>query len=452
MDSAVSRLQCFKAYDIRGRVPGQFHPDLARRIARAYAAHLGPRTVAVGYDVRPSSPAMAQAIHEGLRESGVDVLDVGLGGTEMVYFATFHLGLDGGIMVTASHNPSDYNGLKLVREGGRPISSDSGLLAIEELTRAGTFAPVARRGTLRQVDIRADYVDHLLTYVDGAALAPLDVVCNAGNGAAGLVIDRLEPHLPFRFRKVHHDPDGTFPNGVPNPILPQNRRATSEAVLQARAGVGIAWDGDYDRCFFFDGRGRFIEGCFVVGMLAERALAHDPGGTIIHDPRVIWNTIDVVTAAGGRPVQSKGGHAFMKEAMRREDAVYGGENPGHHFFREFSYCDSGMVPWLIVLEHLCRTGLRLEELVDRRAALFPVSGEINFTVESPSGAIQRALDRYGPEAAAIDRMDGISLEFPLWRFNLRGSNTEPLLRLNVEARGDAALVAAKVQELTELLG
>lgn len=444
-------LNCFKAYDIRGRIPDELNEEIVYRIGRAYAEQFKPAQVAVGRDVRPTSAAFCKALSDGLLDGGSDVVDIGLCGTEEIYFATFHHRFDGGIVVTASHNPLDYNGLKLVREGSRPISGDSGLFTIRDRVAQGSFAAPVRRGKLRILESKTDYVAHLLDYVDIAALPKLKVVVNAGNGCAGPIIDLLEKHLPFEFIKVHHAPDGTFPNGIPNPLLPENRAATAEAVLHHRADVGIAWDGDFDRCFFFDERGEFIEGYYVVGLLAEALLAHHPGARIIHDPRLTWNTIDIVTAAGGVPVQSKTGHAFIKERMRVENAVYGGEMSAHHYFRDFAYCDSGMIPWLLVLEIVGRTGKPLSQLVAERIAAYPASGEINRVLQQVTAAIQCVETRYSPEALVVDRTDGLSLEFADWRFNLRSSNTEPVLRLNVESRGNRCLMEDKTKEILELL-
>ena len=347
-----AELTCFKAYDIRGRIPDELNEDLAYRIGRAYAALLQPRRVAIGHDVRLSSPALSAAVTEGLLDGGAGVLDIGLCGTEEIYFAAFHHQLDGGIMVTASHNPMDYNGMKLVREQAKPISGDSGLFAIRDLAARGQFPESKRRGNLVGRPDKGDYIAHLLSYIDPGALKPLKIVVNAGNGGAGPIIDALEPHLPFRFVKIHHEPDGTFPHGIPNPLLPECRDATAQAVREHNADLGLAWDGDFDRCFFFDASGRFIEGYYLVGLLAETLLARRPGAKIIHDPRLTWNTIQQVRAAGGIPVQSKTGHAFIKERMRREDALYGGEMSAHHYFRDFAYCDSGMIPWLLIAELL----------------------------------------------------------------------------------------------------
>ncbi|MEJ2061253.1 MAG: phosphomannomutase [Gammaproteobacteria bacterium] len=441
----------FKAYDIRGRVPEELDEDLAYRIGRAYAAYLNPGRVVVGRDVRESSETLCAALANGLMDGGADVYDLGLCGTEEVYFATFHHDMDGGIMVTASHNPLGYNGMKLVREGARPISGDDGLQEIEQLARAGRFDEVGRRGELHPLDNREAFVQHLLGYVDPAALKPLRIVVNAGNGGAGLVVDAIESHLPFEFIKIQHEPDGSFPNGIPNPLLPENRSATSEAVIQHGADLGIAWDGDFDRCFFFDERGDFIEGYYIVGLLAEAFLRKHPGEKIVHDPRLTWNTRDMVEALGGVPVQSKTGHAFIKARMRAEDAVYGGEMSAHHYFRDFAYCDSGMIPWLLVAELMSVSGKPLSELVDERVAAYPCSGEINFRVDDTAAKVAAIERHFENEQPHIERVDGLSMEFADWRFNLRASNTEPVLRLNVEARGDQKLMTTRTAELRALI-
>jgi len=446
------RLSCFKAYDIRGRIPDELNRDLAYAISRAYAQWLTPRRVAVGYDVRLTSPEFAGAVRQGLTDSGVDVVDLGGCGTEQVYFATFHLKLDGGVMVTASHNPADYNGLKLVREDARPISADTGLKDIERLVLADEFPAASRVGSVESIDLLGAYVEHLLTYVDRDALKPLTIVSNPGNGGAGVVVEALAPHLPFRIVKLNHDPDGSFPNGIPNPLLPERRDATARRVVEAKADAGIAWDGDFDRCFFFDETGGFIEGYYIVGLLASRVLGRVPGAKIVHDPRLIWNTQDVVTQAGGIPIQSKSGHAFMKEVMRREDAAYGGEMSAHHFFREFAYCDSGMIPWLLALDIMSRTGQPLSALVGERMRLFPTSGEINRRVDDAGAVLARIRAVYGPKASRIDETDGVGMDFQRWRFNLRLSNTEPLIRLNVETKGDPALLEKQTAELLQAIG
>lgn len=447
----MTKLECVMAYDIRGRVPDQLNEDVAYRIGRAYAAFLTPKRVIVGRDVRLSSAPLCSALARGLTDGGADVFDIGICGTEQVYFATFNERMDGGIMVTASHNPIDYNGMKLVREGSRPISGDSGLITIRDVAQANRFPKSPAKGTVTAIATEDAYIAHLLGYIDAHALAPFKVVVNAGNGCAGRIIDLLEKHLPCSFIKVHHEPDGTFPNGIPNPLLPENRAATADAVRTHQADIGIAWDGDFDRCFLFDAAGTFIEGYYIVGLLAAALLAKNPGARIIHDPRLTWNTIDIVTAAGGVPVMSKTGHAFIKERMRAEDAVYGGEMSAHHYFRNFAYCDSGMIPWLLVLEIMSRTGRSLSELVGERMALFPASGEINRVLADPAQAIMSTRKRYESDAIAIDYTDGLSMEFAEWRFNLRCSNTEPVVRLNVESRGDERLMQSKTEELLTLM-
>ena len=449
----MTKINCFKAYDVRGRVPEELDEDIAYRIGRGYAAFVKPRSVAVGRDIRPSSPALTAALVKGLTDSGVDVLDIGIGGTELAYFATFSRELDGGIMVTASHNPPNYNGMKFVREGSRPISADTGLKDIRALAERNEFGPpVAARGKVTQADIKPEYIEHLLSYVDTKALAPLKIVVNAGNGGAGPIVDLLEPHLPFEFIKVYHEPDGTFPNGVPNPMIEANQVVTSERILAERADLGIAWDGDYDRCFLFDELGQFIEGYYIVGLLAQTFLARKAGESVVHDPRLTWNTLDLVSRGRGKAVQSKSGHAFIKQKMREVDAVYGGEMSAHHYFRTFSYADSGMIPWLLVTEVMSRRKATLSALVGERMRAFPASGEINRKVKDAPAVIARVEAEYTPRAIAVDRTDGLSCEFAEWRFNLRSSNTEPLLRLNVESRGDEKLMRARTAELLALLG
>jgi phosphomannomutase len=449
----MTQINCFKAYDVRGRVPEELDEDIAYRIGRGYAAFVKPRTVAVGRDIRASSPPLTAALIKGLTDSGVDVLDIGVGGTELSYFATFSRKLDGGIMVTASHNPPNYNGMKFVREGSRPISADTGLQDIRALAERNEFGPpAAARGKVRHVDVKPEYIEHLLSYVDTKALAPLKIVVNAGNGGAGPIVDLLEPHLPFRFVKVFHEPDGSFPNGVPNPMIEENRTVTIERIRAERADLGVAWDGDYDRCFLFDEVGQFIEGYYIVGLLAQTFLAKSRGERIVHDPRLTWSTLDIVKTGGGEAVQSKSGHAFIKQRMREVDAVYGGEMSAHHYFRQFSYADSGMIPWLLITGIMSARKASLSTLVGERMRAYPASGEINRKVADAKAVIARVEAEYTPRAAAVDRTDGLSVEFADWRFNLRSSNTEPLLRLNVESRGDPKLMQAKTAELLALLG
>ena len=444
-------LDCFKAYDVRGRIPDQLNEEIAYRIGRAYAQVIQPGTVVVGHDIRLTSASIKGALIDGLRLQGISVQDIGLCGTEEIYFATAHLGVGGGIVVTASHNPKDYNGMKFVREGARPISGDSGLADIRALAEHNQFEAAASRGGYATVDTRGAYVQHLLSYVDVAALEPLKIVCTAGNGGAGGVIDALEPHLPFNFVKVHHEPDGEFPNGVPNPLLIENRAVTADRVIAEGADLGIAWDGDFDRCFFFDSAGHFIEGYYIVGLLAEAFLSRLGPQKIVHDPRLTWNTQSIARAAGGEPVLSKTGHAFIKERMREVDAVYGGEMSAHHYFRDFAYCDSGMIPWLLIAGLMSQTKQTLSALVTTRQSAFPCSGEINREVNDPPSLLAAVESQYGAQAIVIEKLDGLGMEFADWRFNLRMSNTEPVVRLNVESRGDEALMAEKTEELLSLI-
>ncbi len=444
-------ISCFKAYDIRGKVPSELNPDLAGRIGRAFVEFLSARRVVVGRDVRASGPELSEALIQGMTAAGADVLDIGLCGTEMVYFATAHLETDGGIMITASHNPPEYNGMKFVREGSRPISSDTGLKEIERLVSLDRFKPAAQTGSVKTADVTDDYIKHLLTYINVSDLPPYKLAVNAGNGCAGPIVDRLEPHLPFTFIKVHHKPDETFPNGIPNPLLPKNRASTSEAVVKNGADIGIAWDGDFDRCFLFDEKGNFIEGYYIVGFLAQALLARHPAARIVYDPRVIWNTIEIVNECGGTPVMCKSGHSFIKDRMRSEDAIYGGEMSAHHYFKDFFFSDSGMVPWLLVLEIMGKSNKPLSQLVEERIERYPVSGEINRRVENPDAVIEKIRKHYEKENPRFDETDGISIEFPRWRMNVRKSNTEPVIRLNVETRQDTILLKEKTGDVTALI-
>jgi phosphomannomutase len=448
----MPQIDCFKAYDVRGKVPGQLNEEIAWLIGRAYVEFLDPRRVAVGRDIRLSSPAISAALIRGITDSGADVLDIGIGGTELAYFATFSQRLDGGIMVTASHNPPDYNGLKMVREEARPLSADTGLMDIKALAEKAEFRSIERKGSITPVEIKPDYIEHLLSYIDARTLKPLRVVVNAGNGGAGEIVDMLEAHLPFEFVKIHHEADGTFPHGVPNPMLEDNRRVTMDAVRTHGADLGVAWDGDYDRCFLFDEAGDFIEGYYIVGLLGQAFLEKNPGASIVYDPRLTWNTLEVAEAFNGKAVKSKSGHAFIKQIMREADAVYGGEMSAHHYFRQFSYADSGMIPWLLITELMCRTGKPLSALIGDRRMRFPISGEINRRVDDAAATLSLLEDRYGANAQFIEHIDGLGVEFDNWRFNVRASNTEPLLRLNVESRGDEALMHEKTDELLALIG
>ncbi len=443
----------FKAYDLRGRVPDSLNAERARQIGQAYAAIIQPTgIVAIGRDMRLSSPDIAQALTEGLNEAGVDTCDIGLCGTEVVYHAASRPGMGGGIMVTASHNPADYNGMKLVREQAIPISADTGLKDIEaRLADKEASVRASQPGTHTHEDLLDDYVSRIRSLVDIDRIQPLKLVVNAGNGCAGPAFDAIADKLPLSITRLHHEPDGHFPNGVPNPLLPENRAETAAAVRQADADFGVAWDGDFDRCFFFDEDGRFIEGYYLVGLFAATLLKKHPGEKIVLDPRLIWNTLDQVSQAGGQALINKSGHAFIKERMRADNALYGGEMSAHHYFRDFSYCDSGMVPWLLLAETISSSGRSLADLVNERIQAFPCSGELNFSVSDTDIVIDHVLGSFPDDHPEIDRTDGISLAFDEWRFNLRASNTEPVIRLNVETRANQALLEDRVGELTRLI-
>ena len=456
----MTTLTCFKAYDIRGKLGEELNTDIAYRIGRAYGEFLKPKTIVVGGDVRLTSEELKLALSDGLRDAGVDILDIGLAGTEEIYFATAHLKIDGGIEVTASHNPMNYNGMKLVREDAKPISGDTGLKDVKRLAEQNQFAEVAAesRGSYKQISVLDAYVDHLLGYIDLKNFTtPLKLVINPGNGAAGHVIDEIEKRfvkaaVPVEFVKVHHHADGNFPNGIPNPLLPECRADSTVAVIESKANMGIAFDGDFDRCFMFDETGAFIEGYYIVGLLAKAFLQKNPGAKIIHDPRLTWNTQDIVKEEGGVAVMSKTGHAFIKERMRAEDAIYGGEMSAHHYFKDFAYCDSGMIPWLLVAELLAIKGNTLSSMVEDRMAAFPASGEINRKIVGANEVIDKIRAVYEADAQHVDLTDGLSIEYTDWRFNLRTSNTEPVVRLNVESKGNTELMNQKTAEILQLLG
>ena len=449
-------MSAFKSYDIRGRLGAELNETIVYRIARAFAAVTGASAVALARDCRESSPALADAVAAGLVASGVRVLDLGMAGTEEMYFATAHLGSGGGICVTASHNPREYNGMKLVGAGAVPLS-DAAFAQIRALTEAGHEPDMVPGGGREdRSSVRADYVAHVAALVGADGIGPLRLVVNAGNGAAGPTLDALAEGLAKRgarldLVRMHNEPDGTFPNGIPNPLLPENRPVTAEAVKAAGANFGVAFDGDFDRCFLFDAEGGFVDGEHVVALLAAAHLAEEPGATIVHDPRVIWAVEDAVRRGGGRSVLAPTGHVFLKAAMRREGAVYGGEMSAHHYFRGFMACDSGMIPWLLAARLVSRRGIGLTDLVKEMRANFPSSGEINFRVADLPAVVARVEADLAPGARGIDRTDGLSLDFGEWRMNLRASNTEPLLRLNVEARGNAGLVAEGVARVRALI-
>lgn len=450
----MQKLTCFKAYDIRGQLGSELDESIAYRIGRAYAEFLKPHKICIGGDVRATTEALKSAVIAGLCDAGVDVIDLGVIGTEEVYFATHHYGLDGGIMITASHNPIDYNGMKMVRRNSRPISNDNGLQDIQRLAEQNQWTPPDRRGTLAYLDHTADYLAHILSYL--GAVRPLKLVVNAGNGAACATVDRIEQafaeqNIPITLVKLFNTPDPTFPNGIPNPILVEQQAVTGNAVVAHQADMGIAWDGDFDRCFFWDHTGRFIEGYYVVGLLAEAFLLKEPGAKIVHDTRLVWNTQEICQQHQGQAIASRTGHAFIKEVMAQHDAIYGGEMSAHHYFRDFAYCDSGMIPWLLVVDLLSRKDATLADLVSQQMLQYPSPGEINSVVVDAESAIRRVYDHYAQEAIAEDHLDGIALSFPQWRFNLRQSNTEPVVRLNLETRNDPELMRTKTHEILSLL-
>ncbi|EPH34553.1 Phosphomannomutase [Acinetobacter guillouiae MSP4-18] len=454
----MNKLTCFKAYDIRGKLGTELNEEIAYKVGRAYGQIYQPKTVVIGCDVRLTSEDLKQATIRGLNDAGVDVLDLGMTGTEEVYFGAFHLDVQGGIEITASHNPMDYNGMKLVRENARPISADTGLKDIQSLAESEQFIEVEKKGTTQKYNILPEFIEHLLTYIDPSKIRPLKLVMNAGNGAAGHVVDAIEEkfkalNIPVEFIKIHNHPDGTFPNGIPNPILVENRDSTRNAVLIHHADMGIAWDGDFDRCFLFDEKGQFIEGYYIVGLLAQAFLLKQAGEKIVHDPRLVWNTLDIIEQYQGIAVQSKSGHAFIKDVMREHNAAYGGEMSAHHYFRDFAYCDSGMIPWLLAILVVSETQQSLSSLVEGMIERFPCSGEINFKVEDTQKTIQKIFDHFADLNPAIDQTDGVSLDFGAWRLNVRASNTEPLLRLNIESRADKNPKPMQdyVDELTQLI-
>ncbi len=454
----MTQLTCFKAYDIRGKLGTELNEDIAYKIGRAYGQIYQPQTVVVGCDIRLSSEDLKQATIRGLNDAGVNVLDLGMTGTEEVYFGTFHLDVQGGIEITASHNPMDYNGMKLVRENSRPISADTGLKEIQALAESGEFTKTTVKGSTEKYNILPEFIEHLMTYIDPAKIIPLKLVVNAGNGAAGHVIDAIEGkfktlNVPVELIKIHHEADGTFPNGIPNPLLVENRDSTRNAVLEHGADMGLAWDGDFDRCFLFDEKGQFIEGYYIVGLLAQAFLLKQSGEKIVHDPRLVWNTLDIAEQYKGETVQSKSGHAFIKQVMREHNAIYGGEMSAHHYFRDFAYCDSGMIPWLLAISVLSETGQSLSSLVEDMIAKFPCSGEINFKVADTQVTIQKIFDHFADQNPVIDQTDGVSLDFGIWRLNVRASNTEPLLRLNIEsdASKNPEPIQVYVDQLTQLI-
>jgi phosphomannomutase len=446
----MSKIAGFKAYDIRGKVPSELNTDLSYKIGRAYSKLIGADKIVLGFDVRKSSKEISEALILGLTESGIDVIDIGLCGTEMIYFSTPHFDADGGIMITASHNPPEYNGMKFVKRGSVPVGYDSGLNEVEKMIVNNQLGGVSKtKGTVKKENVMSSFIENLSQFYDPNKIDSFKVVVNSGNGCAGLAIDALEPKLPVKMIKIFNNPDGNFPNGVPNPMLENNRKPTIEAIKKENADLGVAWDGDYDRCFFFDEKGNFIEGYYIVGLLAKSILKKNPREKIVHDPRLVWNTVEIVEKNGGEAVVSKSGHAFIKQKMREVNAIYGGEMSAHHYFRNNAYSDSGMIPFLLILQLMSEEKKTLSQLVDEMIAAYPCSGEINSTIDSPAGKIKEIEKKYSD--GKVDHLDGISVEYPNWRFNLRPSNTEPIIRLNVESRDDEKLMKKKTDELLKII-
>jgi phosphomannomutase len=446
----MGKIACFKAYDIRGKVPSELNKELTYKIGRAFSKFTNAKKIVIGYDIRKSSIEISEALKKGITDSGVDVIDIGLCGTEMIYFSTPHFDADGGIMITASHNPPEYNGMKFVGKGSVPVGYDSGLNEVEKMIVYNELGEISKtKGSVTKKDVMNAFINNLSKFYDAKKIDSFKVVVNAGNGCAGLSLDQLEPKIPIKMIKIFNNPDGNFPNGVPNPMLEENRKSTINAIKKENAHLGVAWDGDYDRCFFFDEKGNFIEGYYIVGLLAKSILKKHPGEKIVHDPRLVWNTIEVVEKSGGTAVVSKSGHAFIKQKMREVNSIYGGEMSAHHYFRDNAYSDSGMIPFLLILQLMSEEKKTLAQLVDEMIAAYPCSGEINSTIDDPAGKIKEIERKYSD--GKIDHLDGVSIEFPKWRFNLRMSNTEPILRLNVESRGDEKLMKEKTEELLKII-
>ena len=443
------KISSFKAYDIRGQLPHEINSEIAYRVGNATAEYLSAKKMILGRDIRASSKELSESMASGLMDAGVDVIDIGECGTENVYYATGELKSCGGVMVTASHNPSDYNGFKIVSENAKPISSETGLLDIRKIAESDKRLISESRGNLEQRDLNQSYVKKVLSFIDPDSLSKLKVVMNPGNGGAGVYAEYISKNMPIEIIKLNFDPDSSFPNGIPNPMIEENRASTSQAVIDNKADLGIAWDGDFDRCFFFDEKGNFIEGYYLVGLLAKSFLIKNRNERVIYDPRLTWNTIDVVERYGGDAIQCQSGHSFIKKSMRDNDAIYGGEMSAHHYFRDFYYCDSGMIPWLLILEMISEEKMPLSQMIQKYRERYPVSGEINLKVNNTKTIIDSIKEYYLDDALGVDETDGVGMEFEKWRFNLRASNTEPLIRLNVESNSNESLMNEKTRELVD---
>ena len=438
----------FKAYDVRGLYPAELDEEGARAIARAYVEQFEPERIAVGRDMRTMSPSMAAAVIEGAAEAGCTVVDIGMVGTEMTYFAVDHLGLDGGIMVTASHNPKGYTGMKIVRRGAVPVGGDSGLYDVRDRALTGTVA-VKSRGSVTREDVYPAFVERVLSFVDVPSIRPLRVVIDAANGMAGAMLPPILDRLPLDTVRCFFEPDGTFPNHAPNPLLPQNREFIVRKTLEEHADLGVAYDGDADRCFFVDDTGEFVPGDFVTALFAESILEKEPGGKVIYDVRASWAVPETIERAGGVPLLNRVGHAFFKERMRRDGAVFGGEVSAHYYFRDFSQSDSGTVPFLLMVELLSRREQKLSELLRPYRERYFLTGELNTPVKDVAVKLQELKERFGKEGT-VSHLDGISVDAADWHMNVRPSNTEPLLRLNLEARSQE-LMERKRDEVLEVI-
>ncbi len=437
----------FKAYDVRGIYPSQLDEDGAYRIARAYTVHFEPRSVALGHDMRLSSPSLAAAAADGIADAGGDVADLGLVGTEMLYHAVTELELDGGICVTASHNPKEYAGMKIVRRGALPVGGDSGLAEIRALAEAG-FEEPAQRGTVSTQDVWPSFVAKVLSLVDVEAIRPLRVVIDAANGMAGAMLPPVLEQLPqLDVVRCYFDPDGSFPNHEPNPLLPENREFIVRKVKEESADLGVAYDGDADRCFFVDDTGEFVPGDFATALMAQAVLEKAAGEKVIYDVRASWAVPETIERAGGIPLVNRVGHAFIKQRMRAEDAVFAGEVSAHYYFREYSQADTGVVPFLVMLELVSKSGQRLSELLRPFREHFFLTGEINTPVSDVPLKLQELKERYTGEGGRVSHLDGISIDFDDWHFNVRPSNTEPLLRLNLEALSEGLMVEKRDEVL-----
>jgi phosphomannomutase len=438
--------RAFKAYDVRGIYPDELDEAGAHAIGRAYVEEFEPRKIAVGRDMRLSSPSMADAFMRGAAEAGADVLDLGLVGTEMVYFAVGDLGLDGGAAVTASHNPKEYTGMKIVRRGALPVGGDSGLLDIRTRAMSGDSARTGPEGTIAPYDIWPAFVERVLSFVDVSKIRPLRVVIDAANGMAGVMLPLVLDHLPIDAVRCYFEPDGTFPNHEPNPLLPENREFIVRKTLEEGADLGVAFDGDADRCFFVDDTGEFVPGDFVTALLAESVLEKEPGAKIIYDVRASWAVPETIRRAGGVPLVNRVGHAFIKHRMRQESASFAGEVSGHYYFRDFSQADSGVVPFLLMLELVSRNGRKLSEILEPFRSRYFITGELNTPVADVPVKLQELKERFGP-LGEVSHLDGLSVDAGDWHMNVRPSNTEPLLRLNLEARTEQEMARRRDEVL-----